>query len=674
MAKKPNVIIRNWPRYVLQWGVLIAIIAVLGGLIKSETAPDPETYCPMGGLQAFVTYLVRGSLPCSMSSVQIMMGIALAVGVMLFSKLFCGYICPVGTVEDLLMKLRNALHIKSVRIKNQGIADKALRIFKYILLFWIFYSTATASELFCKNLDPYYAVATGFKGEITLWMSIVTVCMVVIGGVVIDNFWCRYICPLGAASNTLKFWVWVVVLGLAYWVLQLLGVNVPWWLLLGAFCVMGYLLEILSRPRFQLLYVQKDLSRCNKCARCEKQCPHHIRLTEMGKCINSVDCTLCGDCVAACTTGALHVGVSPRTPKSTFSVLLPACITVILGVCAYFASQKYELPTINEQWGIYSDDSLHTQLVDPSTLETVKLENLKQIHCYGSSMAFKGKLEKIRGVYGVKTYVRSHSALVTYDPAKTDPDKIMEAIYTPSYFKANTPDFHTVPELKVLTIRTEKMPSPTDVNMLGIQFKQVDSLIYGLSSEWECPLIVRMYVDPAFDRDAKWLKEIVEKPTLDLENAKGEIKSTPLGFEFVRLEKEVQTIPTTEFLEMMFSRPFTAEFASRVEEYEGQQQYIYEIADENWSKPIISRNLPFVSNHLSRHDGIIGVYTRLNKDYVPALMVRYAAPMTADKIWSELTLDEWTITYSAEDVRTEPAKVKFKKKGVSYKYEGYPQK
>ena len=161
MAKQ-STIKKNWPKYVLQWGVLAAIAGFL--LIPCKNPANPEAYCPMGGLQALTTFFVRGSLPCSMSMVQIVMGIVLAASVVLFSKLFCGYICPLGTVQDLLVKLRNVIGWQGIEIKNGSVADKVLRVIKYALLFWIFYMTATASELFCKNLDPYYAVATGFKG------------------------------------------------------------------------------------------------------------------------------------------------------------------------------------------------------------------------------------------------------------------------------------------------------------------------------------------------------------------------------------------------------------------------------------------------------------------------------------------------------------------------------
>ena len=206
MAKK-STIIKNWPKYLLQWGVLAALIVFSTGLIPSEVAPDPEKYCPMGGLQALATYLAKNSLPCSMSMIQIAMGIALVAAVVLFSKLFCAYICPVGTVQDLISKARKAMKIKGLKIQNGSVADKVLRFVKYALVFWIFYMTVNASELFCKNLDPYYAIATGFKGEITLWMSIVSISIILIGSFFIDMFWCRYLCPLGAISNTLKFWV-----------------------------------------------------------------------------------------------------------------------------------------------------------------------------------------------------------------------------------------------------------------------------------------------------------------------------------------------------------------------------------------------------------------------------------------------------------------------------------
>ena len=80
MAKKQH----NWPRIILQWGTLAALVFFLTGLASKlfgSDPADPEALCPMGGLQALATFFVKGSLPCSMSSAQILMGIALAAAV-----------------------------------------------------------------------------------------------------------------------------------------------------------------------------------------------------------------------------------------------------------------------------------------------------------------------------------------------------------------------------------------------------------------------------------------------------------------------------------------------------------------------------------------------------------------------------------------------------------------
>lgn len=669
MAKR-STILRNWPKYLLQWGVLTALIVFITGLIPSEEAVDPEAYCPMGGLQALATYLANNSLPCSMSSLQVMMGIALVAAVVLFSKLFCGYICPLGTVQDLLGKARNAMHIKSIKVRNGSAIDKIMRIVKYALVFWIFYMTVNASELFCKNLDPYYAIATGFKGEITLWMSIVSISLVVIGSFFIDMFWCRYLCPLGAISNSLKFWLWIGVLFGAYYVADVLGAEIPWAVLLGAFCLLGYLLEIFhAKPKLQLLHVVKDEIACNNCGLCMKKCPYHIDIKSFhnGK-VNHVDCTLCGECVAACSTGALNIGISKPT-KSRIWNIVPAVLTVALIAFGMWAGGRFELPTIDMKWDIenVAEDGTVTRLIDPDQLSTTTIEGLRSVKCYGSSMAFKAKLQKIPGVHGVKVFVKRHAADVLYNPSVTDPDKILEAIYVPSRFKVQNLVPGSVDSLKIMTIRTERMYDKMDINYLGLQMRQTDKKIYGLETEFACPLIVRVYMHPDENIDKAWAKEIVEMDVLNMPVHGGGSKEIEVDYEFVSLEDETGSISSEEFIRKLFN-PFKAEFKSRVEENAGRKQYIYEITDTNYDKPIILRNMPFLSNHLSKNEGVIGVYLNLNKDLIPAIQIRYAEPMTEARLWELMTMDTWTITYKKDDVRQEGAKIDFKTPGVSYEY------
>ncbi len=159
---------------------------------------DFEAYCPIGGMQAFSSFLVNNTLACSMTETQIFMGIVLLAGVVIFGKLFCSYICPIGTFTEWLGKIGDKI---KMQYTISGIADRGLRIFKYGLLFVTFYFTVKTSELFCKEFDPYYAVFSGFGYDVYLWYAIPALLITVLGAIFIRQFWCKYLCPLECGNK-----------------------------------------------------------------------------------------------------------------------------------------------------------------------------------------------------------------------------------------------------------------------------------------------------------------------------------------------------------------------------------------------------------------------------------------------------------------------------------------
>lgn len=647
---------KNWLKYVLQFGTLALIIIFLTKIFGNETA-DSEAYCPFGGMQTLATYLTQGSLACSMTMVQIMMGVILAVGVILFGKLFCGYICPMGLVNELFVKLRRKLKIRLFVIKNGTILDKILRIVKYALLFLIFYMTLSSSELFCKNFDPYYAFASGFKGELTAWMAWISIGVLFLGSLLVDMFWCKYICPLGAVSNFFKFTLWSVGLILVYAILVLLGVNIPWVYLLIAACLLGYLLEILcSKPRLnpQLLTVCRDENRCNNCGLCEKRCPYHIAIGDFTK-VSAVDCTLCGECVSACKEDALTI------TKKKCGIHLPAIIVAILFCIALYFGNATELPTIDMKWN-------NTELVPDDQLQSFEMTGMRSVKCYGSSMTFKARLERIPGVYGVKTFVKHHRVIISYDPTATTQDAIQEAVYTPTKFRISSPG-KEVSQVKVITLRTENMYDKLDPNYLGMQIRNSGRKYYGLETEYACPLIVRLFMDVNEPVDEDFLKEMVELKVLDMPQHGGETTQIKVNYKYCGIDAGSELIDIRPYLERMFS-PFEAEFAARVEKYTGRPQEIMEFSNMNYEKPITLRNLPYLSNHLSQQPGIIGVYLVLNEENIPTIQIRYCTDdMDSDKLLETINLPKWNIQYKKDDIREEAARFNFKEKGLVKKVE-----
>ena len=151
-------------------------------------------------------------------------------------------------------------------------------------------------------------------------------------------------------------------------------------------------------------------------------------------------------------------------------------------------------------------------------------------------MAFKAKLQKTDGVHGVKVFVKRHYADILYNPAATSPEDIQKSIYIPSRFKVND-----MPEgldtLKTVTIRTEKMYDKMDINYLGLLLRKSKKKIYNIETEFACPLIVRVHMDPTETVDEDWFREIVETDQITLNYQDGTTKTVDLDYKFVKIEE-----------------------------------------------------------------------------------------------------------------------------------------
>src|SRR6185312_360532 len=110
---------------------------------------------------------------------------------------FCGWLCPFGALQELHNNVAQALKVPQFRVP-WGLHERLWPI-KYIIFLGLFgmslYSTAFAEQL--SEVEPFKtAIVLKFARE---WPFVVYALTLLSAGLFVERFFCRYICPLGAA-------------------------------------------------------------------------------------------------------------------------------------------------------------------------------------------------------------------------------------------------------------------------------------------------------------------------------------------------------------------------------------------------------------------------------------------------------------------------------------------
>ena len=241
-------------------------------VLNCYACPGALGSCPIGSLQN-VLGGARGRLSFYVLGLLMAFGIALG-------RLWCGFICPFGFIQDLLGKIP----VRHIRVP--GKIDRPARYVKYAVLavFVILLpmvarnSYGIADSFFCKYICPAGTLEGGIPlmlanrklralaGALFSWKMAVLI-VILIAAVFIPRFFCRYLCPLGAFYGLFN--------------------------------------------RFSIYQMSLDRTRCTGCGDCEKACPMNVSICAEKKHpqIAGAECIRCGRCKAVCPTGAIDSGI-----------------------------------------------------------------------------------------------------------------------------------------------------------------------------------------------------------------------------------------------------------------------------------------------------------------------------------------------------------------------------
>ena len=258
---------------------LFVFVIVLLKTLQERGADIPaalsnfHSICPFGAVESIGRLITAGRFipKTHPSNFWVLSGVL--VMTFLFGKVFCGYICPLGSIQDFFYSLGAKIRgfgKKCIRYdswKSPGTeaffqkADKALSFLKYGLLALILVQTTRFVTLTFAKVDPYYALFNFWNGN-ALPSAVLVLTAVLLISLFVYRPWCRWLCPFGAF-------------------LGLVAKISPW-------------------------KIRRNSEICTGCTLCSRRCPMGIDVASAG-CVNDADCIRCGECVGSCSKeGALE--------------------------------------------------------------------------------------------------------------------------------------------------------------------------------------------------------------------------------------------------------------------------------------------------------------------------------------------------------------------------------
>ena len=110
---------------------------------------------------------------------------------------FCGWLCPFGALQELTNKAAQALKVPQLKIP-WGVHERMwpLKYIIFLVLFGVSLGSLAWAEVLAE-VEPFKtAIVLRFMRE---WWFVLFAVALLVAGLFVERFFCRYLCPLGAA-------------------------------------------------------------------------------------------------------------------------------------------------------------------------------------------------------------------------------------------------------------------------------------------------------------------------------------------------------------------------------------------------------------------------------------------------------------------------------------------
>lgn len=216
--------------------------------------PSIHAICPFGGVATLPALIMGDKFVKHIHESNIVLFIALIIIGIVFGAIFCGYICPFGSIQEWIGKLGKKIFKKKYNNWYSSKIHRILSFGRWFLLIMVLIQTTQTGLLMFTNMDPYYALFNFYTGEVVP-LAFAILGVVLIGSLFVERPWCKYLCPLGIINGLLS--------------------------------------------KISIFKIRRNKNTCINCKKCTTVCPEHIEV-HTSKAISVSQCNRCLKCVDIC--------------------------------------------------------------------------------------------------------------------------------------------------------------------------------------------------------------------------------------------------------------------------------------------------------------------------------------------------------------------------------------